>query len=317
MLSEVSLRSGLFSTRFSRRLIRRNRFTMLAIGGVSSALTLMLALALISGQSVEAGQDAKRKPAVNAESVFQTVNLVSAAESIPQGSRIRKESLRIIAWPSDRVPPDSVRRIEDLDGLYARASLAIDQPIARANLSAQPLSTTIGDLLPAGHRAVTIEVDATAGVEGWATPGAHVDVFLTYLDAGDGINKTRVAVEDAVVLSYDGSLDTTNSNENQNQRLLRTSKTSTVTLAVSFEDSLKIQTARAMGRISLVLRNANDVKSMGRGVFAADEWERKADRYQRGQYASRGFARYQDSSGQKREYVLDDKARWWESKSRQ
>ena len=54
--------------------------------------------------------------------------------------------------------------------------------------------------------------------------------------------------------------------------LERTEVRSTVTLAVPFEDSLKIQTASAVGKITLALRNSGDMNGQGNVEFEELRW---------------------------------------------
>jgi Flp pilus assembly protein CpaB len=158
---------------------------------------------------------------------------------------------------------------------------------------------------------VTIEVDATAGVEGWATPGAHVDVQVTYRDPEDNIDKTRVAVEDAVVLSYNGR--TEKIKDPEQGEINRVDPTSTVTLAVTADDSLKLRTAGAIGRISLALRSSNDSRSVGSGIFAADEWDKSAKKKEGTKFVPKGFAQIKDESGNVKEFQLGPDQKWWEA----
>lgn len=291
----------------------KKRLILVGAGTIVFSLSAIVSVLVYSNSTVEAGQQYVPEPQVNDEIAFGTVTLVAPVAEVPQGTRVGKVQLKEVYWPRDRVPEGAVRDIEDVREMFAKVKLSANQPILRSDLSNSALTYGIGDLLPPGHRAVTIEVDATSGVEGWATPGAHVDVYLTYMDQEDGVNKTRVAVEDAVVLSYDGSSKRVVSDEARSEMGSSRSSSSTVTLAVPFEESLKIQTARAIGRISLALRNTNDAKSMGQGVFAANEWEKTPHKKDSKAFVSKGFARFTDNKGNDKNFVLGQDKEWWAS----
>lgn len=291
--------------------LRHERIVL--FGGSTIILTLIAVVALLiySNTVVQAREDHVAQPAADTEIAFGTVVLIAPTVRVPKGSKITAEFLREINWPRDQVPEGAVRTLADAEGMYANVPLPANQPVLRNNIGSTPPSFGIGELLPAGHRAVTIEVNAITGIEGWATPGAHVDVFLTYLDPKEQVYKTRVAVEDAVVLSYGGQATKIEKND-----LDKPNISSTVTLAVQFDDSLKIQTATAVGKITLALRNSTDLSSQGKAEFSANDWdsqrvEKKVER----KFVANGFASYTDKAGSEKQFVLGQDNKWWVSSS--
>lgn len=273
------------------------------------ALVIIGGLLIYLNSDVQAREDIVVQPASETEIAFGTIVLVAPTTRVPKGTKLTSAYLRKIHWPRDQVPEGALHTLEDVDGMFATTALSANQPILRSSIAVNPPSFGIGELLPQGHRAVTIDVDAITGVEGWATPGAHVDVFLTYLDQQEGIYKTRVAVEDAVVLSYGGEAK----RRDQFEVTDKTTLASTVTLAVPFEDSLKIQTAKAMGHITLALRNSNDMSSQGLGEFSAQDWDDKRPERSESKFVSKGFARFSDSAGGEQQFILGSDDKWFKS----
>lgn len=298
----------------SRAVVRRERMLILGGGTLVFSLVIIAAMLIYSQSPAEAGKQVTGNNEVNDDIAYNTVVLIAPTVPVQPGTKLSKVSMREMYWPRDKVPEGAIRDVSDLNNMYAKAKLPANQPIVRDNLSATPPSIGIGDLLPPGHRAVTIEVDATSGVEGWATPGAHVDVLLTYRDQADGMQKTRVAIEDAVVLSFDGSTKKVGVSDGAAVAPRPRRASSTVTLAVTYDDSLKIQTARAMGRITLALRNPTDVKSMGAEVFSSNEFGKDNNSNNRDNgraIAPKGYARFKDKNGMEHELELDGDSRWW------
>lgn len=288
---------------------KRERLIFVFGSTLMFAMVVIAAILIYSNNSVQAKEDIVVEDNAITESTFGTVMLVAPTARVPKGVKLSGGYLREIHWPRDQVPEGAARSMGDLVGMYTVSALPANQPIVRAMVAPNPPSYGIGELLPAGHRAVTIEVDAITGVEGWATPGAHVDVYLTHRDQSTGVFKTRVAVEDAVVLSYGGETKKINQVDRE-----RTQIQSTVTLAVAFEDSLKIQTAKAIGKITLALRNSTDVASQGSGEFAADDWNgQQAPKVERDRFVSKGFAKFTDATGGEHQFVLGSDERWWKS----
>jgi len=298
--------SGLGSNR--SHALRRERLIFFGGSTLMFALVVIGALLIYSNTVVQAKEDVMVQPAAESEIAFGTIVLIAPTSRVPKGTKLTTAYLREIHWPRDQVPEGAVRNFQDVQGMFSATALPANQPILRSSIAVNPPSFGIGELLPQGHRAVTIEVDAITGVEGWATPGAHVDVYLTYLDQKEGIHKTRVAVEDAVVLSYGGQARKINQYEVDRAKLA-----STVTLAVPFEDSLKIQTAKAMGHITLALRNSNDLSSQGRGEFTSKDWDKHRPSQKDNKFISKGFASFTDSGGGEHQFILGNDERWWKS----
>jgi len=289
-------------------LIRRKQRAVFIFGStVLFALVALVALLVYNDNLVQAKETTDTNIVEKTEEAFGTVVLIAPISKLQKGTKLNTTNLREVHWPRDQVPEGAVRSLTEAIGMYSANTLNPNQPIVSNTISPTPPTYGIGDLLPPGHRAVTIEVDAITGVEGWATPGAHVDVYLTHRDVESGVYKTRVAVEDAVVLSYGG--ETRKMSQGANER---TKIQSTVTLAVAFGDSLKIQTAKAVGKITLALRNSNDLASQGSNEFAATEWEgRTVKKTSKDTLVSKGYAKYTDLSGNERQFILGNDEKWW------
>jgi len=289
--------------------MRRKRIMFLGGSTLLFSTILTLALLVVQSQSVQAKQKEIQVEPLTEEVALGTVVLLAPTAKVTKGTKLSGAYIRELHWPRDQVPEGAARKIEDIDGMFANVNLAEGQPILRSSLAATPPSLGIGDLLTPGMRAVTIKVDATSGVEGWATPGAHVDVLLTYQDAKDGHNMTIVAVENAVVLSYGGSARTDDGDDMDRSNSMNSS---TATLAVSVEDSLKIQTAIARGRITLALRSVQEIGTLNVKEFREDQWD-QTRRQQAGDkraVVNNGYARIPGKDGVSRQFVLDHSGKW-------
>ena len=96
----------------------------------------------------------------------ESVNIVVASKRIEKGSKVDPADLREIRWPRDQVPEGAVREFKEAANLYATSSIPENLPVYLTALSQTPPAKGIQDLLPAGHRAITISVDSTTGIEG-------------------------------------------------------------------------------------------------------------------------------------------------------
>ncbi len=285
------------------RLIRE-RLLYVSSGALTAALAAVIGVVAYSYEDAHSGEAyAARAPRDSL--TLDTVLLLSPMEEVKQGTRLSQVNFRELYWPRERVPEGAIRAGEDVRSLYAKVDLPTGQPMLQSNLSLDPLIGGVADLIPPGHRATTIEVDETSGVEGWATPGAHVDVLITYHDQVDGLKKSQIVVEDAVVVSYNGKTSKTTHENN------RSSQTTTVTLAVPVIDAVRIHTGRALGEISLILRNTSDLKSVGSPVVTSRDFQLNNIEPKRTVETPSGFVRFIDSNGIERQLELRADQRWW------
>jgi Flp pilus assembly protein CpaB len=89
-------------------------------------------------------------------------------------------------------------------------------------------------------------------------------------------------------------------------------QSTTATLAVSVEDSLKIQTAIAMGRITLALRSMQEVGATNVKEFKQDQWD-QAHRVQQPDkrpVVNNGYAKIPGKDGSARQFVLGPDGKW-------
>lgn len=294
----------------NRAKAQRKRYIYLIITSVCSAVILLF-LAYQTSQPEEA--TAKVQPMQAQQITYGSVPVVVPTEPVHRFVKLSQVKLEIAYWPRNEVPVGAATSLDEIRELYAKVDLPARQPIVKANLSSNVLIGGINDIIPPGHRAITIEVDATAGVEGWAFPGARVDLLLTYRDNEDGLQKSRVVVEDATVLSLDGS---TQRQTNETEVTNRVTSTSTITIAVTPDDSLKVVTAQAMGRIRLVLRSTDDhLGTGGDKEFVETDWDTRAKPKQQ-PVNNNGFARYVDQNGNTVEFSLGPDQKWFQSDGR-
>ncbi len=241
-----------FAGQYSSKDGRRDRLMFLAAAGL--AFSLLIILFLVNQKSVEANNPVV-EPVVAAATVG-TVTLFVPTRNIRAGSKLTEADFRDVYWPRNTVPQEAVRDLSEIRGKYAKVDLQQDYPLRRSNLTDERLTVTLP--ITPGMRAVTIEVDAQAGIEGWALPGSKVDVILTYVQ--DGNLTSKVIVQNARVLSYAGSA--TAPDESLAPRMPRNVRSgSTITLEVSPGDALTIATSKALGTLGLLMRAPEDDKA--------------------------------------------------------
>lgn len=182
-----------------------------------------------------------------------TTKVLIAKETITAGSFVRADTaLTWGDWPAETVQPTYVTEgagdLHVFDGAVARRTIFAGEPITQGIMAKPGEGGFMSAVLQAGHRAVSVPVNATTGNAGFIFPGDHVDLILTHTI--QGMNNQSFAsetfVQDVRVLAVDQQL-----NNPENVALLA----KTVTLEVTPRQAEAINVALEMGKISLALRS--------------------------------------------------------------
>lgn len=248
-------------------ILRRNeRDRLMLVGAAGLALALLVVILAILNYRTDA--TAIEVAPIRADlspvpAAIGTVTLLAPEAAVSAGTKLSNVALKEVYWPRNNVPAGAIRDIADVKNVYAKTNLPAGLPLTRENLSNQASQGSFA--LAKGHRAISIEGDSTSIVEGHVLPGSRVDVILTYVKAG--VKTSKIIVENAKVLSLGGR---TQGLEDPTRGVIVPSS-STVTLDVVSRDALKIQTAKSMGRISLMMRSLDD--GIGSEVTEYEEFE--------------------------------------------
>ncbi|WP_091807439.1 Flp pilus assembly protein CpaB [Burkholderia sp. WP9] len=188
-----------------------------------------------------------------------TTKVVVAASDINLGQRIGPDFLKLTDWPSNSVPPGSFTDIQKLDGRVLKESLLHGEPILEAKLTPVGTLGGLSAVIGEGKRAITVRVNDVIGVAGFALPGNYVDIIVnTQKDGRDpgatrDQNISKIVLEKILVLAVAQEVGRDET---------KPKVVDAVTLEVSPEQAEKIDLARSIGTLSLVLRNQIDPKAI-------------------------------------------------------
>ena len=234
---------------------RATRSPLLASGIVAAALicaAVILARVSQTGRSSEAP-----KTMVVAE--FNTVRIPVPMELVPAGTKLKDIKLQFVDFPKHQVSADAIIDIAPFMESASVAPLPANLPLFAQNFSQLAASgNPVIERIPQGMRAMTIQVDATSAVEGWAGSGAVVDVLLVEKD------RTTVVAEKVQILSAERSVTPVDGQASPNVP-------KTVTLLVKQEQCLAINTAIPRGRIAFALRSFNDQQNWVDTIYKAEQ----------------------------------------------
>jgi pilus assembly protein CpaB len=231
----------------------KEKAMILVAGGISLLVVLLVAIAAnFRSQPADAMQTSQTAEEV--PSLPQApVKAYAPTEDITAGTPMSTVQLKELYWPRGQIPEGAIKDPAEVQKLYARIDLAANVPIQRSSLT-EEISRPSLPLTP-GNRAVAIEVDDISGVEGHTLPGTRVDVVLTASENG-GL-ASSIIVQNARVISY-GGRTSLGYGTAEDRKLSKAKNARTLSLDVTVQDALKIQTARQMGKLSLIMRSIDD-----------------------------------------------------------
>ncbi len=190
---------------------------------------------------------------------FDIVEIPVPSEPVAAGTRLKDIRWKTSAYPRHQVPPGAIYDTGSFLETFATVPLPAGLPVFRENLSAASYSINrVVERIPSGMRAMTMKVDATTAVEGWAGSGSLVDVLLIAKD------RTTVVAEKVKILSAERSTEPV-------EGVHAPSVPSTATLLVSQDQCLAISTAIPLGRIAFALRSSSDEDEWVDTVFTSDQ----------------------------------------------
>ncbi|WP_349608927.1 MULTISPECIES: Flp pilus assembly protein CpaB [Cupriavidus] len=216
---------------------------------------LMLLIALVAG--VAAVVSASRWLVQQSSSSVRQVAV--AAADLNLGQPLNGSQLRLVSWPSGSVPPGAFEDLKELEGRVVRTSLQRGEPILDAKLAPIGTKGGLSAVINDGKRAITVRVNDVVGVAGFALPGNHVDVIVNTNEEAKSTQNgsiSKIVLEKILVLAVAQQV----SRDDTQPKVVNA-----VTLEVTPEQAEKLDVARSVGTLSLVLRNQMDVADINTG----------------------------------------------------
>jgi pilus assembly protein CpaB len=211
----------------------RNRKAVMMIG--FSGL-MGLAAVLIAGQWL--GQKAS----------FATSQVVVAARDVQLGTALTADMLKTVEWPSNALPDGAVTDAKLLETRVVRTAVQRGEALLDRKLAPIGTKGGLSSVISEGKRAVTVRVNEVVGVAGFALPGNLVDVMVNAKDAQDR-PVSKIVLEQILVLAIA---------QEANRDETKPKVVSAVTLELLPEQAERLDLARSVGNLSLVLRNQLD-----------------------------------------------------------
>lgn len=224
---------------------------------------ILLVLALGAGGTAAYLVNVVQPTEANADSdtgapVMATVDILVATTDLPAGAALKPEDMRWQVWPAAAANEAFIRyssrpaAAAELAGTVLRVPLRAGTPVIEDQVGHTNSGFLSGVLTP-GMRAVAIPVSADRTAGGFILPNNRVDVLLALAcDVAGGCENgvsVRTILQNVRVLAIDQTGDDA-------QRNAVVGKTATLELSPA--DAERIVGAEAAGRLSLILRAAED-----------------------------------------------------------
>ena len=87
----------------------------------------------------------------------ETEKIFVVLKDVSMGDILTPQSVRLEAWPKDKVPVGAVTKTEDIDGRRTKAKLYTGEPILEDKLFRKGEETNITGMIPKGYRVVSGE----------------------------------------------------------------------------------------------------------------------------------------------------------------
>lgn len=185
------------------------------------------------------------------QSDIATNKVVVAARDIQLGSPLTPDMLNTVAWPAGSLPAGAISDPVALGDRVVKESLTRGEPVLESKLAPRGTKGGLSSVIADGKRAITVKVNEVIGVAGFALPGNHVDIMVNTEDDHKRMI-SKIVLEKILVLAVaqEASRDDT-----------KPKVVNAVTLEVTPEEAEKIDLARSVGNLSLVLRNQVDTQT--------------------------------------------------------
>ena len=189
---------------------------------------------------------------LNSRESLLTTHVVVAKEDVQIGTRLQPGMLQVVDWPSASPLKNPLTSIEQATDRVVNMPLVKGEPISMSKLAAKGETGGLSAVLREGRRAVTVKVNEIVGVAGFALPGNYVDVMVNTPDSSNNL-VSKIVIERIQVLAV--AQDVANLES-------KPKVVNAVTLEVTPAQAEKIDLARSVGSLSLVLRSQVDIESV-------------------------------------------------------
>ena len=218
---------------------------------------IVIGVALVAG-GVAAFLVARQVP--SAPSVREVevgkATMVIAAYNLPLGTRLTRDNVRVVPWPSVTPIVGSFSSVDQVVDRGLISNVVTNEPLTESKLAPGNAGSGLPPAIPKGMRAVSVRVNEVIGVAGFVVPGTRVDVLATVDEPSTGSKESmsRVVLSDVTVLASGTRYDQEGARAEG-----KPIPATVVTLLVTPQDAERVALASEKSHLMLALRNPLDI----------------------------------------------------------
>jgi pilus assembly protein CpaB len=224
-------------------------------------LIVAISLAVLAGLL---GYADRRGAEKEARKGWDIVPVVVAGVDIDEGSTLTMDMIAQSGMPSKFVTPSVIKpdNYSYVVGQKVMVNLKKGDPLVWTQFESSKGLERLSKAVQKNFRAITIDVNERNGVGGWIRPNDHVDILATIKDPQSSENETMTLLQNVLVLAT-GKIT---GNTNVNLLAVHERHYDTVTVLMLPEEAEILNLSMELGKISLTLRNDDDLETQGERV---------------------------------------------------
>lgn len=183
------------------------------------------------------------------------VPVAVAASDLGWGTQIKAEMVKTAPYLRESLPTGYFAKVDDLKDRVLVTAVKANHPITEHMLAPREVKTGgVAAVLKEGKRAVSVKGDKVIGLAGLVQPGNRVDVLVTIEDPQKKEDKTKLILENILVLAAGTQIQKNEKGE--------PAPVDVYTLEVSPEEAEKLALAGTEGKLQLALRPVLDTETV-------------------------------------------------------
>lgn len=181
-----------------------------------------------------------------------TEPVVVAAVNMSMAESVTSQHVKVAQWPKGAIPAGAIKTLAGAEGRVVRSAIVAGEPLLESRLAPELAGRggVMAMLVPEGQRGVSIKVDDAIRESGFILPNSRVDVLVSMAKPGtQGEKIAKVILQDVPILAAGQTVE---------MRDNKPITVTTVTLALTPEQTERLAVAQSEGRITLTTRNLRD-----------------------------------------------------------
>lgn len=176
------------------------------------------------------------------------VKLIVATTTINPGQMIESTQIKLVSWPQSEIPEASFTKSSVVTGRVAKQTIRQGELLLETKLASLDAKGGLASTIENGKRAISVRVNDVVGVAGFALPGSFVDILVSAKDASNmAFSTTALTRVKVLAVAQETQADQ-----------MKPKVVNAVTLELTPPEAEKLDLARSIGTLSLVLRNESD-----------------------------------------------------------